>query len=195
MRRTPRRAVSRPLAVSGALALTLTCATGQAAIDLAGALGGMRTATVATVVLVPPMAVFRDALDQRGLQNAGCHYTTADPGAIRELAAILTSADVSANPVYQRADLREGVYFTMADGGKFSALFADNSGGKLPVMGIAETTNGGQIQSVAFTARSTLSTDVRGWAKTHGGEGTGSVCDLQVPVAEDPQAPPPVPAR
>ena len=109
------------------------------------------------------------------------------------LAGILTRAEVAANPVYQRADLREGVYFSMADGGKFSVLFADNSGGKLPVMGIAETTNGGQIQSVAVLARSTLSTDVRRWAKTHGGEGTGSACDLQMQVAEDPTAPPPVP--
>jgi hypothetical protein len=187
------RAPLRLITAAGALALTLCWSPSRAAIDLAGSLDGMGTASVATVVLVPPMAVFKDPLDQRGLQNSGCHYTTSDAGAIRVLAAILTQAQVTANPVYQRADLREGAYFSLADGRKFSVLFADNRGGKLPVMGIAETTNGGQIQSAAVSARSTLSMDVRGWAKTYGGAGTGSTCDLQTPVAQDPTAPPPVP--
>jgi hypothetical protein len=179
---------------AGAFALSIGWGTSRAAIDLAGSIDGMTTATVATVVLVPPMAVFKDPLDQRALQNSGCHYTTSDAGAIRVLAGILTQAEVTANAVYQRADLREGAYFSLADGRKFSVLFADNRGGKLPVMGIAETTNGGQIQSAAVTARSTLSNDVRGWAKTYGGAGTGTTCDLQIPVAQDPTAPPPVPA-
>jgi hypothetical protein len=85
------------------------------------------------------------------------------------------------------------MYFTLGDGSKFSVLIADNSGGKLPVMGIAETTAGGQIQSASVSSRSTLSADVREWAKQHGGVGTGNGCDLQSSTAEDPKAPPPLP--
>jgi hypothetical protein len=188
-----RRIAIRSLAGSGALILGLGAGASEAAIDLAGAMAGMNEATVATVVLVPPMAIYQTALDQNGLQNAGCHYTTSDAGAIRVLAAIIAGADVSTSPVYQRADLREGVYFALSNGSRFSVLFADNAGGKLPVNGVAETTNGGQIQSVAIVARPTLSTDVRRWAKSHGGGGTGSTCDLQTSVAEDPKALPPVP--
>jgi hypothetical protein len=183
-----RRSIVRPCLVFAAFAAGTFSGASRAALDLAAPLQATAGAGVATVVLVPPMAVYRSSLDQAGLQTQGCHYTTGDPAAIRLLAAILKSADVTVNPVYQRPDIREGVYFTLADGSKFSVLIADNSGGKLPVMGIAETTVGGQIQSASVSSRSTLSTDVREWVKEHGGAGTGNGCDLQSAVAEDPKA-------
>jgi hypothetical protein len=190
-----RSSLFRSFACSGALVLGLGAGASEAAIDLASAIAGMSEASVATVVLVPPMAVYQVALDQTGLQNAGCHYTSNDPGAIRVLAGIVTSAEVAVNPVYQRADLREGVYFTMANGGRFSVLFTDKATSRLPAMGVAETSSGGQVQSAAVSARPSLASEVRRWAKAHGGAGTGtgSACDLQLQVAEDPKAPPPVP--
>lgn len=190
---TPMRRSAFRLPLAVALSLGLVGGPARAAVDLPASLQGLDGANVATVVLVPPMAVYQNALNSTGLQTAGCHYTTADPTAIRVLVAIMKTADVTVNPVYQRPDMREGVYFAMADGTKFSVLFADNAGGRLPVMGVAESTNGGSIQSSSVSARPTLSTDVRNWAKRHGGTGTGNSCDLQTSVAQDPQAPPAVP--
>ena len=175
------------------IAAYLVCSPAHAALDLSDAMQAIGTASVATVVLVPPMAVFRNSLNQAGLQANGCHYTTADPTAIRSLVALLQTAGVATNAVYQRPDIREGAYFTLANGGRFSLLIADNNGGRLPVMGIAEGTDGGQIQSVSVSAKSTLSRDVRGWARRFGGAGSGTACDLQSETAEDPKAPPPLP--
>lgn len=165
----------------------------HAALELQAALQALESSNVVTVVLVPPMAVFQAALTPTGLQNNGCHYTTFDRAAIRALAALLQSADVTANPVYQKTDVREGTYFSLDDGSKFSLLIADNGGGRLPVLGIVEVTNGGQIQSASVSAKPSLSNDVRDWAGRHGGTGSGSSCDLQSNTAEDPQAPPPIP--
>jgi hypothetical protein len=188
-----RRSIVRSCLVVAAFAAGMFSNASRAALDLTVPMQAIDGASVATVVLVPPMAVYRLPLDQAGLQTQGCHYTTGEAAAIRRMAAILKSADVTVNPVYQRPDIREGVYFTLGDGSKFSVLIADNSGGKLPVMGIAETTAGGQIQSASVSSKATLSADVREWAKQHGGEGTGNGCDLQSSTAEDPKAPPPLP--
>jgi hypothetical protein len=188
-----RRSIVRSCLVFAAFAVGMFSNASRAALDLAVPMLAIDGASVATVVLVPPMAVYRSPLDQAGLQTQGCHYTTGDAAAIRRLAAMLRSANVTVNPVYQRPDIREGVYFTLADGSKFSLLIADNSGGKVPVIGIAETTAGGQIQSASVSSGSTLSVDVREWVKQHGGAGTGNGCDLQSSTAEDPKAPPPLP--
>jgi hypothetical protein len=188
-----RRSIASCFFPVAAVVLATVAGPSRAAFDLVGALAGLDGANVATVVLVPPMAVFKDALNSAGLQNAGCHYTTADPTAIRVLVAILKTADATVNPVYQRPDMREGVYFAMNDGTKFSILFADHSSGRLPVLGVAEAVNGGQIQSTSVLAKASLSTDVRTWARHYGGAGTGTACNLQSPTAEDPQAPPPAP--
>ncbi len=165
----------------------------QAALDLPVAMQGLETATVATVVLVPPMAIYRVPLDALALQEQGCHYTTDDPAAIRRLAAVLRSADVTANPVYQRPDIREGAYFTLGDGSKFSMLVGDHAGGRLPVLGVAETSSGGSIQSASVSANATLSDALRDWARTRDGTSRGLACNLQSPVAQDPTPPPPVP--
>jgi hypothetical protein len=175
------------------LSLFLIATSAHAALDLPESLKGLGSTNVATVVLVPPMAVFQNPLSPTGLQSNGCHYTTVDRAAIRALVAMLQSAEVTANPVYQKADVREGTYFTLDDGRKVSLLIADNGTGRLPVMGLAEVTNGGQIQSVSFSAKSTLSREVREWAKRYGGAGSGTGCDLQTGTAEDPTAPPPIP--
>lgn len=180
-------------ALASALLITAVGRAAAAPIDLPAALANMGTATAATVVLVPPMAVFRAGLDQAGLLRQGCHYAAADRAAVRSLAALMQSVPITVNPVYQRPDLREGVYFTMADGSSFHVLIGDNAGGKLPVLGFAETTFGGQSQSASMSAGPTLSTALRDWAKGRSGTSTGSACGLQVAVAVDPKAPPPVP--
>lgn len=186
-RTTPRSRMA--LAVLG-----LFSGVSQAALDLPVAMQGIETASVATVVLVPPMAIFRVPLDALALQNQGCHYTTDDPASIRALVAMLRAADVTMNPVYQRPDIREGVYFTLADGSRFSVLVADHSGGRLPVLGVAEASSGGSIQSASVSAKPTLSGDLRDWAKQRSdGTSNGSACQLQSPVAKDPTAPPPLP--
>ncbi len=173
--------------------LGLLSGASQAALDLPVAMQGLETATVATVVLVPPMAIFRVPLDALALQNQGCHYTTDDPASIRRLATALRAADVTMNPVYQQPDIREGVYFTLGDGSKFSVLVADHAGGRLPVLGVAEASRGGSIQSASVSANASLSEALRDWAKTRDGTSRGLACNLQSPVAQDPSAPPPLP--
>ena len=166
----------------------------RAALDVDASLQRIDTATVATVVLVPPMAVFQSPLNQAGLRDAGCHYTTDDVAAIRSLVALVKAANVNANALYQRPDMREGVYFTLADGSKFSLLYADNSESHVPLLGLAETTVGGQVQSGSVSVRPTLSLQVRDWAKRYGGTGTGSTCNLQFATTPaDPEALPPMP--
>jgi hypothetical protein len=175
------------------MATLLTTVPAHAAIELSTSMQALESANVATVVLVPPMAVFQGPLTATGLQNNGCHYTAVDRAAVRALVALLQAAEVTGNPVYQKPDVREGMYFTLDDGSKFSLLIADNGSGRLPVLGIAESTTGGRIESTSISARPALSRDVREWAKRHGGIGSGSGCDLQSNTAEDPKAPPPVP--
>ena len=189
-----RSAVTLPGVLATALLVAATGPSTAAPIDLPGALANVGTATAATVVLVPPMAVFANGLDQAGLLRQGCHYAATDRAAVRTLVALVQSVSIAVNPVYQRADLREGVYFTMADGSSFHVLIGDNAGGKLPVLGLAETTFGGQSQTASLSAGPTLSAALRDWAKGRTRASTGSACGLQTPVAVDPQAPPPIPA-
>ena len=150
-------------------------------MDLPSSLGRTATAAGATVFLVPPMAVYRESLDETRMRSEGCRYSTADVAAIRSLAAVLADGRVTSTPVYQRPDLREGVYFVFADESRLKVLLQDNFGGRLPVNGIAETSNGNDLQSVAVLAKETLATDLRRWAARYGGVGTGAACDRQVP--------------
>lgn len=165
-----------------------------APIDVPASLNSIATASAATVVLVPPMSVYRNALDQNGLQSQGCHYTTSDPAAIRQLVALVQAAEVTVNAVYQRPDLRGGVYFRLPDGSNVNVFVADNSGGRLPVLGVAESTNGGQIQSASVSVRGSFTLAMREWAKQRVGTSSGSACERQTAVAEDPKAPPAIPA-
>ena len=155
------------------------------AMDLAGWIGRSQTASSVTVFLVPPMALFNTSLGEAQMQAAGCRFTTVDAAAIGALATLLKAGKVDGNVVYQRPDIREGVYLTLADGGQLKLLLEDNNGGKLPVVGVAETAVGGDFERVAVTAGRTLATDVRRWAATHGGEGTGSACNRLSPVAAE----------
>jgi hypothetical protein len=179
--------------VIAGLATLLTGVRAHAALELSTSMQALESANVATVVLVPPMAVFQGSLTPTGLQNNGCHYTTVDRAAVRALVALLQAAGLTANPVYQKPDVREGTYFTLDDGSKFSLLIADNGSSRLPVLGIAESTRGGRIESTSVSTRPGLSGDVRDWAKRYGGTGSGSSCDLQTDTAEELKAPPPVP--
>ena len=188
------RRSTRFTALPLALAVAALTAPAHAALDLDGALRQIDAATVATVVLVPPLAIFQSPLNQAGLRDAGCHYTTDSVPAIRSLAALVRGGHPTTNPVYQRPDMREGVYFTLADGTKFSVLFGDNSESRLPLLGIAETTAGGQIQSASVSVRAALALDVRNWAKQYGGPGSGSSCNLQFSTTPaDPEALPAIP--
>lgn len=177
------------LRLAAAAAATVVFASAASAMDFPALIGQADAASGATVYLVPPMALFRMALDEPQMQSASCRYTTAAPVAIRALVGLLRASDISGNEVYQRPDLREGIYLTLADGTQLKLLLQDNFGGKLPVRGVAETSTGGDLQTVSVTARSTLATAVRVWAATHGGTGIGSACSRQSAVA-GPTAPP-----
>ena len=157
-----------------------------AAVDLPSLMRRADTASQATVFLVPPMALFRDALDEGRMQAASCRYVTADPAAVRALADLLRSADLVDAPVYQRPDIREGVYLTLDDGTQLKLLLQDNLGGRSPVTGVAEVTVGGEIRSTAVVARPTLAANVRGWADRQGGAGSGSACDRLKPMTVAP---------
>lgn len=177
-----------------AVAFALAASTSHA-MDLPTLVTRADTAAGATVYLVPPMAVFRASLDETRVQAAACRFTTTDPAAVRALVALLQASELHDNPVYQRPDLREGVYLTLADGMQLKVLLQDNPGGRLPVAGIAETSIGGNLQSVSVSARQTLSADVRRWAaeltSSRGAVRTGSACDRLVPatVAPDTRIP------
>ncbi|MEO8935325.1 MAG: hypothetical protein ABI277_15345 [Burkholderiaceae bacterium] len=185
MSRTP---ASR-LRLAAAVACIALSGSAAGALDFPALIGQADTASDATVYLVPPMALFRMALDEPRMQSASCRYTTTDPAAIRALVGLLRASDISGNEVYQRPDVREGIYLTLADGTQFKLLLQDNFGGKLPVRGVAETSNGGDLHTVSVTTKSTLATAVREWAATRGGAGTGSACSRQSAVA-GPTAPP-----
>lgn len=154
------------------------------AMDLPSQVARTDTAVEATVFLVPPMLVFRTSLDEARMQAQACRYATSDPAAIRAVAALLKAADVTANVVYQRPDLREGVYLSFADGSQLKFLLQDNNGGRSPVAGVAETSSAGTFQNVGVTANETLATDLRRWAAASGGIGAGSPCNRRsaIPV-------------
>ena len=168
-----------------AFAVAVAASTGHA-MDLPRLVTSADTAAGATVYLVPPMAVFRQSLDETRMQSAACRFTTTDPAAVRALVALLQAGELHDNAVYQRPDLREGVYLTLADGMQLKVLLQDNPGSRLPVGGVAETSIGGNLQSVAVSARQSLAADVRQWAAARGGTGTGSACDRLVPVSVTP---------
>ncbi len=157
-----------------------------AAIDLPSLMQRADTASRATVFLVPPMALFRNALDERGMQAASCRYVTADPAALRALVGLVRTAYMVGTPVYQRPDIREGVYLTLDDGSLLKLLIQDNLGGRSPVAGIAEVDVGGDLRSTAVVARQTLASNLRGWAARQGGTGSGSACDRQTPMSVTP---------
>ena len=161
------------------------------AMDLPGLMGRADTAVNATVFLVPPMALFRSSLDEARMQSSACRYYTTDPAAIRALVALLKAAGVNAASVYQKPDMREGVYLTLPDGAQLKLLLQDNPGSRLPVNGVAESINGGDLQSVAMTASASMSSDIRAWAASRGGVGAGTACERLVPppVAPDTRTP------
>ena len=177
---------SSALALAGALSMPVHAA------DLAPLLDRVDGATDVTVILVPPMAIFRDPLDERALQAAGCRYRITEPAALRTLVQLLRGSDLRGSEVYKRPDAREAVYLTTADGGQLRFLFADNAGSRVPVDGVLEAGSGGNAQFAAFRAGDRLPTELRRWTATHGGVGTGSACERQAGVTE-PTAPPKLP--
>ena len=168
-------------------AVGLACAsTASRALDLAPAMERVRTTTEAVVLLVPPMSIYRNGLTEASLHQEGCRHETSDPQAVGALVALLESSKIAINPVFQQPDVREGVYLALADGSRLAYFFADNNGGRLPVLGIIETSNAGQVQSSAITAASTLSTDLRQWSATYGGSGDGAACNRRPPPTDGP---------
>jgi hypothetical protein len=174
------------------VAVALACAsTASLALDLAPAMERVRTTTEAVVLLVPPMSIYRNGLTEASLHQEGCRHETSDAKAVSALVALLESAKITINPVFQQPDVREGMYLALADGSRLAFFFADNNGGRLPVQGIVETSTAGLMQSSAITAAATLSTDLRQWSATYGGSGDGAACNRRPPPAEGPE---PVPA-
>ena len=173
---------SRSFRLSLLVVLACVATTGRA-MDLPALLERADPAVGATVFLVPPMALFRTSLDETRMQATACRFTTTDSAAVNALLALLKTGGLHDNPVYQRPDLREGIYLTLGDGMQLKVLLEDNAGSKLPVVGVAETSLGGNLQSAAISARSTLAGDVRAWAATYGGTRSGSACDRLVPTS------------
>ena len=184
----------RPLHLSASIGLCLGLhAVAAFALDLPAAMGRADTATQADVFVVPPMSLYRSDLDEARMQGQSCHFVTSDPAAIRALATLLQRAAIEPSAVYQRPDIREAVYLTLADRSQLKFLFQDNNGGHLRVNGVAETTAGGDVRTVAVTAGETLSRDLRGWADARGGAGSGPACDRLKPPLPDTLPPVPVP--
>jgi len=167
----------------GLFATLALVATAGRAMDLPALVNRADAAVGATVYLVPPMALFRASLDEARMQSAACRFTTTDVTAVNALLALLKGSGLHDNPVYQKPDLREGLYLKLTDGTQLKLLLEDNAGSRLPVVGIAETSSGGNLQSVAVSARATLAGDVRSWAATYGGTRSGSACDRLVPAS------------
>ena len=176
----------------GALALAGALSWSAHAADLAPLLDRIDGATDVTVILVPPMAIFRDALDERALQVAGCRYRVTEPAAIRTLGQLLRAAQIRGSDVYRRPDAREAVYLTTADGAQLKLLLADNAGTRVPVDGVLEADAGGNAQFAAFRAGDRLPTELRRWTAANGGVGIGSSCDRQAGITA-PTAPPQLP--
>ena len=176
--------------MAAAIAL-FAASTASRALDLAPAMEHVKTTTEAVVLLVPPMSIYRNGLTEASLHQEGCRHETSDAKAVGALVALLESAQIAINPVFQQPDVREGVYLALADGSRLAFFFADNNGGRLPVLGIVETSNAGQVQSSAITAAPTLSTDLRQWSATYGGSGDGAACNRRPPPVDGPE---PVPS-
>lgn len=149
------------------------------ALDMAPVMERARGSSDATVILVPPMAIYQAALDEAALQSAGCRYRTTDPVAVRALVQLLDGAGLRDSPVYKRPDAREAVYLTTPEGELLKFLFADNSGAHVPVDGVVESSTGGNAQSGAVVANDRLSTELRRWTAANGGVGTGRSCARQ----------------
>lgn len=176
--------------------LAIACAIGASSavraaepIDMPALLRSAETAVAATVLLIPPMSIYRNPVTEAELQQESCRYATVDAPAIRALVGLLKNAGVAAAPVYQKPDIREAVYLTLADGGRLNFFVQDNNGGRLPVLGVVETSTSGQLRSNAITAQSTLSTDLRTWAAKSGGTGDGAACNRRSVPIEAPDAP------
>ena len=165
-----------PLAVFCTVPAPSTAATSA---DLAALIDRAASASEATVLLVPPMTLYRSNVTENRLESVACRYATADPAAVRALVALFRNADVSVDRVYQSLDLREGVYLTMGDGSLLKFFLQDNFGGTLPVRGLAETSSSGTVQSMTITAKRTLAADLRAWAAKFAAGGDGG-CDRVV---------------
>ncbi len=154
--------------------------------DLSSLIDRAASASEATVLLVPPMTVYRSNVTENRLESVACRYATSDPTAVRALVGLFRNADVSVDRVYQTLDLREGVYLTMADGSLLKFFLQDNFGGTLPVKGLAETSASGTVQSMTITAKRTLAMDLRAWATKFAGG--GDACDRvsRIPAHADP---------
>lgn len=172
-----------------ATASLLSFASPSRAFDLQALLARVDTSTEATLYLVPPMAVFRTSLDEAYMQAEACRYTTSDPAAVRAMVALVKGANIGTRVVYQKPDIREGVYLTLGDGVLLKLLMQDNFGGKLPVDGIAETSVGGNLQTASITASQTTAVALRDWAARRGGVGVGSACSRQSAAPAEPVAP------
>jgi hypothetical protein len=157
-------------------------ATAARAIDVARLIGQADDAAVVTVYLVPPMMLYRAALDEARMQEQSCRYATSEPAGIRAVVKLLKAANVETSAVYQSLDLREGVYLTMADGSQSTFVFQDNHGGRTPVLGVAGSSGGGIFQTTAVIANQNLSEDLREWAVQFGGVGSGPACARAVPL-------------
>ncbi len=177
------------------LAFTVVLASSSAVraaepLDMTALLRSAETAVEATVLLIPPMSIYRNPVTEAELQQEACRYATVDPPAIGKLISLLKDAGVATSPVYQKPDIREGVYLTLNDGGRLNFFVQDNNGSRLPVQGVVETSSSGQLRSIAITAQPTLSTDLRTWAAHSGGTGDGAACNRKTLPLEAPKAPP-----
>ncbi len=167
----------RPFACRAVLSIAALCSAPAAMpADLATMIDRAASASQATVLLVPSMALYRNRIDEGRLESAGCRYATSDPAAIHALVGLFKGADISVDAVYQALDLREGVYLTLSDGSLLKFFLQDNFGGRLPVKGQAETSAAGEVHSMTVTARQTLAADLRTWAARLG-PGVGGACD------------------
>ncbi len=185
-------ATLRPALLAFVLAMVSTSAVRAAEpLDMNALLRSAETATEATVLLIPPMSIYRNPVNEAGLQQDSCRYATVDAPAIGALVSLLKASGIATTPVYQKPDIREAVYLTLADGGRLNFFVQDNNGSRLPVQGVVETSTSGQLRSIAITAQPTLSTDLRAWAARSGGPGDGAACNRKpLPL----EAPAPLPA-
>ena len=175
-----------PVALCCSLLVTVAAALPARALELGPVLERARASSDATVILVPPMAVYRASLDEAALQGAGCRYRTTDPAAVRALVRLLAVSGLREGVVYKRPDAREAVYITTPDGELLKFLFADNAGAHVPVDGTVETSTGGTIQSGAVVGGERLAVDLRRWTAANGGVGTGASCDRQSGITSAP---------
>ena len=175
-----------PVALCCSVILTVAAALPAGALELEPVLERARTSSDATVILVPPMALYRFALDEAALQRAGCRYRTRDPAAVRALVGLLAVSGLREGVVYKRPDAREAVYIKTPDGELLKFLFADNAGAHVPVDGTVEASTSGSIQSGAVVGGERLAVELRRWTAANGGVGTGASCDRQSGITTAP---------